>query len=66
MIGTIKWFNAKKGYGFITPDSGGEDIFLHITSVKAAGIFVDEGTKVDFDVVERNGKKEAGKIKLAQ
>ena len=63
MKGTVKWFNAKKGYGFIEPEGGDKDIFVHVTAVKAAGIFLDEGTKVEFDVENRNGKESAVNLK---
>ena len=52
--GTVKWFNAKKGYGFIQPDDGSKDVFVHITAVKAAGIFLNEGTRLEFEVISDN------------
>ncbi len=61
--GTVKWFNAKKGYGFIQPDEGEKDIFVHITAVKAAGIFLNEGTRLEFEVVANNGKQSAENLK---
>ena len=55
-IGTVKWFNASKGYGFITPDDGGDDLFVHHSEIKTDGYAsLDEGQKVDFEVGE--GKK---------
>lgn len=51
--GTVKWFNATKGYGFITPDEGGNDVFVHISAVEAAGMTgLAEGQKVNFDVID--------------
>ena len=50
--GTVKWFNDAKGYGFIAPDSGGKDVFVHATAVEAAGLrSLTEGQKVSFDIV---------------
>ena len=62
--GTVKWFNKKKGYGFITPDEGGNDVFVHITAVKEAGIYLNEGSRVEFEVVAKNGKEAAENLKL--
>ena len=54
--GTVKWFNGKKGFGFITPDDGGEDLFVHHSEIKMDGYAtLDEGQKVDFEIGE--GKK---------
>ena len=51
--GTVKWFNPTKGYGFIIPDEGGNDVFVHISAVEAAGLTgLTEGQKIKFDVVE--------------
>jgi len=51
-IGTVKFFNASKGFGFIAPDDGGKDVFVHISAVEAAGMrTLNEGQKVSFDVV---------------
>ena len=55
-IGTVKWFNASKGFGFIVPDDGGEDLFVHHSEIKTEGYAsLDEGQKVEFEVGE--GKK---------
>lgn len=63
--GTVKWFNATKGYGFISPDDGAQDVFLHITAVERAGLgSVTEGQKLSFELQRgRSGKNEAVNIK---
>lgn len=64
--GTVKWFNAQKGFGFIQPQDGGKDVFLHITAVQAAGLNgVDEGQKVTYEVVTERGKQAAANLRLA-
>ena len=62
--GTVKWFNSNKGYGFIEPDDGSKDVFVHITAVKEAGIYLNEGSRVEFEVVAKNGKEAAENLKL--
>jgi CspA family cold shock protein len=63
--GAVKWFNADKGYGFITSDNGKKDVFIHISAVQAAGINVlDENQKIEYEVVEEKGKYSATKIAL--
>ena len=63
--GTVKWFNPNKGYGFIEPDEGGKDVFVHISAVEAAGIDrLNDGQKVTFDVQESRGKVAATELKL--
>ncbi len=63
-FGTVKWFNATKGYGFIVPQDGGKDVFVHITAVQAAGLNgLDEGQRVSFDVVKERGKDAATNLR---
>lgn len=58
--GTVKWFNSDKGYGFIAPESGGGDIFVHITAVERAGLRgLNDGQKVSYETESRNGKTSA-------
>ncbi|MBL4590055.1 MAG: cold-shock protein [Alphaproteobacteria bacterium] len=64
--GTVKWFNPTKGYGFIAPEDGGKDVFVHITALEAAGIRqLDEGQKVSYEITENKGKESATDIKVA-
>ena len=64
--GTVKWFNTTKGYGFIMPQDGGKDVFVHITAVQAAGLRgLDEGQKVTFDVAMEHGKYTATNLNSA-
>ena len=63
--GTVKWFNGQKGYGFIQPDGGGKDVFVHISAVEKAGYDgLAEGAKVSFDVVPNRGKESAENLKI--
>ncbi len=59
--GTVKWFNATKGFGFIQPESGGKDVFVHITAVQAAGLKgLNDGQRVSYDVQLERGKEFGG------
>ena len=64
--GTVKWFNAEKGYGFIAPDDGGSDVFVHITAVQSAGLVtLDENQRIGFEVrPARNGRDAAQDLSL--
>ena len=66
--GKVKWFNDQKGYGFIAPDNGGKDVFVHISAVERAGMTgLNEGQKVSFEIVtdKRNGKSSADRLQAA-
>ena len=66
--GTVKWFNDQKGYGFIQPDDGGKDVFVHISAVERAGMRgLNEGQKVSYDIVadRRTGKSSADNLRVA-
>jgi cold shock protein len=63
--GTVKWFNATKGYGFIQPDGGRKDVFVHISAVEKAGYTgLADGAKVSFDVIPNRGKESAENLKI--
>ena len=66
-IGTVKWFNATKGYGFIQPDDGSKDVFVHVSDVERAGIgSPQEGQKLEYELQRgQQGKVSAGNLKLA-
>jgi CspA family cold shock protein len=64
--GKVKWFNATKGYGFIMPQDGSKDVFVHVTAVQAAGLRgLDEGQQVTYEVVMERGKAAATNLRLA-
>ncbi len=64
--GTVKWFNPDKGFGFIQPQDGGKDVFVHITAVQAAGLqSLDENQRVAYEVVTERGKQAAANLRLA-
>jgi CspA family cold shock protein len=66
--GTVKWFNATKGFGFIQPDDGGKDVFVHISAVERAGMRdLNEGQKVVYEIVpdKRTGRSSAGNLRAA-
>ena len=63
-IGTVKWFNATKGFGFILPQDGGKDVFVHITAVQKAGLTgLKDGQKVSYDIMQERGKAAAANLK---
>jgi CspA family cold shock protein len=64
--GTVKWFNSAKGFGFIQPDNGGQDVFVHISALDRAGISnLNEGQKVSYELATEKGKTSASNLKLA-
>ncbi|MDB5612551.1 MAG: cold-shock protein [Devosia sp.] len=66
--GTVKWFNGQKGYGFIQPDEGGADVFVHISAVQHSGLSgLDEGQKINYEIVndKRTGKAAADNLTAA-
>jgi CspA family cold shock protein len=66
--GTVKWFNSEKGYGFIQPDDGGKDVFVHVSAVEQAGMrSLNEGQKISYEQVSdrRTGKTSAGNLRAA-
>jgi CspA family cold shock protein len=67
-IGTVKWFNSQKGFGFIQPDDGSKDVFVHISAVERAGMHgLNEGQKISYEIVadRRSGKSSADNLKAA-
>ena len=63
-IGTVKFFDTKKGFGFIQPETGEKDVFVHISAVERAGLgTLTEGQRVDFEVVTERGRSAAGNLK---
>ena len=65
LIGNVKWFNPAKGYGFIQPQGGGQDVFVHISAVERAGLTtLNEGQQVEFEIVNNRGKSSAENLKV--
>ena len=63
--GTVKWYNPQKGYGFIAPEDGGKDVFVHATALEAAGIrSLNDGQQVSYELQEDRGKTSAGQLKI--
>ena len=63
--GIVKWFNGQKGYGFIQPDNGGKDVFVHISAVEKAGLSgLNEGQKISYEVVANRGKESAENLRV--
>ena len=66
-IGTVKWFNTKKGYGFIAPEGGDKDVFVHISALEKAGLSgLDEGQKVEYEMAENKGKESAVNLSVVE
>lgn len=65
-MGTVKWFNATKGFGFIEPDTGGKDVFVHISAVEKAGLSdLREGQKISYEIIANRGKESAESLRVA-
>jgi CspA family cold shock protein len=65
--GTVKWFNSQKGFGFIVPDNGGKDVFVHISAVEKAGLrTLNEGQKVEYELQENRGRTAAANLRVVE
>ena len=64
-VGTVKWLNPQKGFGFIQPEGGGKDVFVHISAVERAGLStLNEGQRLEYELVSDRGKTAAGNLKV--
>ena len=65
--GTVKWFNAQKGFGFIEPSDGGKDVFVHVSALERAGLSsLKEGQKINYEIARERGKESAANLSLAE
>ena len=65
-FGTVKWFNTTKGYGFIQPDDGSKDVFVHVSAVEQAGLRgLDEGQRIEYELATNKGRTSAANLKLS-
>ena len=65
--GTVKWFNAQKGFGFIEPNDGGKDVFVHMSALERAGLSsLKEGQKINYEIARERGKESAANLSLAE
>ena len=65
--GTVKWYNPQKGFGFIAPDDGGKDVFVHATALEAAGIRgLNDGQQVTYELQEERGKTSAAQLRISE
>lgn len=65
--GTVKWFNPTKGFGFIVPENGGNDVFVHVSAVEQAGLkSLEEGQKVQYELQDNRGKQSAGNLQVVE